>query len=91
MQPKNYYILLGVKNTASSDELKIAYRNLAKKYHPDKNPNDKLAEEYFKEIQQAYAILSDPQKRRMYDLKLSPTGNTTSQKGYTQYKGNAYQ
>ncbi|MCE9540163.1 MAG: DnaJ domain-containing protein, partial [Bacteroidetes bacterium] len=70
MQQKNYYILLGVNYTASYDELKIAYRTLAKKYHPDKNPNNKTAEEYFKEIQQAYAILSNPEKRKKYDLKL---------------------
>lgn len=93
MQQKNYYILLGVSNTASSDELKIAYRTLAKKYHPDKNPNSKTAEENFKEIQQAYTILSNPEKRKRYDLKLS-AGNTNSnprQRPYSQYTGNAYQ
>lgn len=92
MQPKNYYILLGVKSTASSEEIKLAYRSLAKKYHPDKNPNNKTAEEFFKEIQQAYTILSDPEKRRMYDLKSSTTnGSSTQQRSYTQYNGNAYQ
>lgn len=92
MQPKNYYILLGVKNTASFDELKSAYRNLAKKYHPDKNPDNKAAEEYFKEIQQAYDTLSDQHKRRIYDLKLSHNnGATSQQKTYSQYNGNAYQ
>ncbi|MFY9309056.1 MAG: J domain-containing protein [Bacteroidia bacterium] len=93
MQTKNYYILLGVRNTATAEEIKIAYRNLAKKYHPDKNPNNRTAEEFFKEIQQAYAILSDPDKRRMYDLK-SAAGNgsaASQQKAYTQYNGNAYQ
>lgn len=90
MQQKNYYILLGVNSTVSYEELKIAYRNLAKKYHPDKNPGNKIAEEYFKDIQQAYTILSDPEKRRVYDLKLSSTG-TNTQKTYTQYGGNAYQ
>lgn len=93
MQPKNYYILLGVKNTASADEIKVAYRGLAKKYHPDKNPNNKSAEDFFKEIQQAYTILSDPEKRRTYDLKFSAgsSSNTAQQKAYTQYTGNAYQ
>jgi curved DNA-binding protein CbpA len=97
MQQKNYYILLGVTSTATSDELKVAYRNLAKKYHPDINPNNKSAEDFFKEIQQAYTILSDPEKRKLYDLKFfgatqnnSRNGNAT--KGtYTQYNGNAYQ
>lgn len=91
MQQKNYYILLEVSNTASYDELKIAYRTLAKKYHPDKNPNSKTAEEYFKEIQQAYTILSNPEKRKKYDLKLSSGNTNPRQRSYTQYTGNAYQ
>lgn len=97
MQQKNYYILLGVTSTATSDELKVAYRNLAKKYHPDINPNNKSAEDFFKEIQQAYTILSDPEKRKLYDLKFfgatqnnSRNGSTTKST-YTQYNGNAYQ
>ncbi|MES2592873.1 MAG: DnaJ domain-containing protein [Bacteroidota bacterium] len=91
MQQKDYYILLGVSRTATSDELKIAYRQLAKKYHPDKNPNNKVAEEFFKEIQQAYTILSNPEKRRTYDLKLTSGSNFSQQKPNTQYTGNAYQ
>jgi curved DNA-binding protein CbpA len=93
MQQKNYYIVLGVPPNASFDELKVAYRNLAKKYHPDKNPNNKNAEELFKEVQQAYDTLSNPEKRRMYDLKFSPSGGVKSaqQKAYTAYNGNAYQ
>lgn len=91
MQQKNYYILLGVSNTASYDELKIAYRTLAKKYHPDKNPNSKTAEENFKEIQQAYTILSNPEKRKRYDLKLLAGNINPRQKPFTQYTGNAYQ
>ncbi len=91
MQQKNYYILLEVSSTASYDELKIAYRTLAKKYHPDKNPNNKIAEEYFKEIQQAYAILSNPEKRKKYDLKLLSGSASLRQRPYTQYTGNAYQ
>src|ERR1035437_3369503 len=70
---KNYYIILGVKNTANFDEIKTAYRALAKKYHPDKNHGNKAAEEYFKEIQQAYAVLSNAEKRKKYDLKFSYT------------------
>ena len=68
MQQKNYYILLGVHNTVSFEELRSAYREFAKKHHPDKNPNNKVAEEYFKEIQEAYATLSNPEKRKKYDI-----------------------
>lgn len=67
MSKKDYYEVLGVKKDASADEIKKSYRSLAKKYHPDKNPNDKAAEEHFKEIQEAYDVLGDPQKRAEYD------------------------
>lgn len=77
---KNYYIILGVKNTASFDEIKAAYRALAKKYHPDKNHGNKASEEYFKEIQQAYAVLSNAEKRKKYDLKFSYTHTYPKQK-----------
>lgn len=63
----DYYELLGVAKSASADEIKKAYRKLAVKYHPDKNPDDKHAEKKFKEISEAYEALSDPQKREMYD------------------------
>ena len=67
MAEKDYYEILGVKKTATDDELKKAYRNLAKKYHPDKNKGNKEAEAKFKEISEAYAVLSDKDKRDQYD------------------------
>jgi curved DNA-binding protein len=67
MGAKDYYEVLGIKKGASSDDIKKAYRKLAVKYHPDKNPGDKTAEEKFKEINEAYAVLSDPQKKAQYD------------------------
>ncbi|WED43498.1 molecular chaperone DnaJ [Legionella cardiaca] len=67
MEKQDYYELLGVSRGAEETEIKKAYRKLAMKYHPDRNSNDKDAEEKFKEIQKAYAVLSDPQKRAAYD------------------------
>jgi curved DNA-binding protein len=64
---KDYYKVLGLERDASADQIKKAYRKLALKYHPDKNPGDKQAEETFKEITEAYAVLSDPEKKKQYD------------------------
>ncbi|MCR4809558.1 MAG: molecular chaperone DnaJ [Prevotella sp.] len=66
-QKRDYYEVLGVAKTASEDEIKKAYRQIAIKYHPDRNPGDKQAEEKFKEAAEAYNVLHDPQKRQQYD------------------------
>ena len=67
MAKKDYYEVLGVNRDASEDELKKAYRKLAMKWHPDRNPDNPKAEEHFKEAKEAYEILTDAQKRAAYD------------------------
>lgn len=67
MQYKDYYNVLGVSKNSSQDDIKKSYRKLAKQYHPDANPGDKQAEDKFKDINEAYEVLSDPEKRKKYD------------------------
>src|SRR5438309_12003235 len=71
---KTLYDTLGVAKSASQDEIRKAYRKLARQYHPDKNPGDKEAEERFKEVQTAYDVLSDADKRKQYDAFGSADG-----------------
>lgn len=68
MAGKDYYKILGVSKGSSADEIKKAYRKLAMKYHPDKNKGDKAAEDKFKDVSEAYAVLSDPEKKKQYDM-----------------------
>jgi molecular chaperone DnaJ len=77
--PKSPYEILGVAKNVSADDLKKAYRKLARQYHPDRNPGDAAAEERFKEVQGAYDVLSDPEKRKAYDT----FGTTNGQPGFT--------
>lgn len=92
MEYKDYYKVLGVDKKASADDIKKAYRKLAVKYHPDKNAGDKAAEEKFKEINEAYDVLSDADKRNKYDTlgenwqQYQQTGNAG---GYYSQQGNA--
>lgn len=74
MADKNYYDVLGVSKTATQDEIKAAYRKLAKQYHPDFHPNDAAAAEKFKEVNEANAVLSDENKRKQYDYELEHPG-----------------
>ena len=77
---EDYYKILGVEKTADTDAIKKAYRKLALKHHPDRNPDNKDAEEKFKKINEAYAVLSDPEKRKQYDS----FGSETFQQRYSQ-------
>ena len=66
-EKRDYYEVLGLQKGASAEEIKKAFRKMAMKYHPDRNPDDKDAEEKFKEVNEAYAVLSDPEKKEKYD------------------------
>lgn len=89
---RDYYEVLGVGKNASAADIKRAYRKLAKKYHPDTNPNNKHAEERFKEISEAYDVLSDEEKRKMYDQfgHAAFTEGGTGNYGFHQDAGNGY-
>ena len=81
---KDYYQLLGVTDSTSADDIKKAYRKLAKKYHPDANPNDTEAADRFKEISEAYAVLSDDTKRKQYDaMRRNPFAGFSSGGGFS--------
>ena len=77
----DYYKILGVGKNASDEEIKKAYRKLARKYHPDTNKGDKEAEEKFKQISQANDVLSDPEKRKQYDRGSGPFGGLGNMAG----------
>jgi len=89
--PKHdYYETLKVPRGASAEEIRKSYRKLARKYHPDLNPGDKAAEERFKNVQEAYDVLSDTKKRQMYDqygFYSSPSGAATSNMPSTSISG----
>lgn len=76
----DYYKILGVSEDADAKEIKVKYRKLAMKYHPDRNPDDKKAEEMFKTISEAYEILGDENKRKEYDENRNNKGNAGSQR-----------
>ena len=88
---RDYYEVLGVDKSASDADIKKAYRSLAKKYHPDMNPGDKEAEQKFKEVNEAYAVLSDADKRKKYDTyghdAFDPTAGGSGFSGFGDFGG----
>lgn len=87
---EDLYNVLGVQKNATQDELKSAYRKLAMKYHPDRNPGDKAAEEKFKNITAAYDVLGDETKRRQYDEFGSYGAHNSQSQSYGNYQGNPF-
>ena len=85
MDFKDYYAVLGVSRNAGEKDIKLAYRKLARQYHPDLHPNDKAAEARFREINEAYEVLSDSEKRKKYDMY----GHQSFQSGFDPFS--AYQ
>ncbi|MBP6334242.1 MAG: J domain-containing protein [Bacteroidia bacterium] len=83
MEYKDYYKILGLEKNATPDQIRKAFRELAKKYHPDKNPNNKSAEDKFKQINEAHEVLKDPEKRRRYD-ELGESWNSHAGSGENQ-------
>ena len=83
MDEKDYYEVLGVSKDATPEDIKKAYRKLAMKYHPDKNSGNKKAEERFKEISNAYEVLSDPEKKQAYDQRGMEGVHDTGFQGFT--------
>ncbi len=88
MQFKDYYKILEVDSNATADQIKKSYRRLAMTYHPDRNPGNKAAEDMFKEINEAYDVLSNPEKRKKFDLMRDGKNNTTD--FYTKNSGSKY-
>ena len=88
-EKRDYYEVLGIEKGASEEEIKKAFRKMALKYHPDRNQGDKEAEEKFKEVNEAYSVLSDPEMKKKYDMfgfaGVDPTANAGQQGGYTQW------
>ena len=88
---EDLYKILGVEKTASQDEIKKAFRKMAMKYHPDKNPGDKVAEENFKKLNAAYSVLGDEDKRRQYDMYGSQSFSSGSSSGPGETTGDPYE
>ena len=86
MAERDYYEVLGVNRNASPEEIKRAYRKVALQHHPDKNPGDQTAEEKFKEASNAYDVLSDPEKRKIYDIRGHAGVHNAGFQGYTNFE-----